>query len=103
VERATLDANADDARQIGKRPEHRQQARRVAVDSPDRVARQRVPQELVLDVAKHFRVKAARAKEIVGEVETAVGQWRVEAKRAGILRAEQDRMARAFRLADGGA
>jgi serine/threonine-protein kinase HipA len=59
--------------------------------------------ELVLDVAKHFRVKAARAKEIVGEVETAVGQWRAEAKRAGILRAEQDRMASAFRLADGAA
>ena len=59
--------------------------------------------ELVLDVAKHFRVKAARAKEIVGEVETAVEQWRAEAKRAGILRAEQDRMASAFRLADGGA
>jgi hypothetical protein len=48
-------------------------------------------------------VKAARAKEIVGEVETAVGQWRVEAKRLGILRAEQDRMASAFRVADGGA
>jgi hypothetical protein len=54
--------------------------------------------ELVLDVAKHFRVKAARAKEIVSDVETAVGQWRAEAKRAGILRAEQDRMASAFRL-----
>jgi serine/threonine-protein kinase HipA len=56
--------------------------------------------ELVLDVAKHFRVKAGRAKEIVGEVETAVGQWRAEAKRAGILRAEQDRMANAFRFAN---
>lgn len=56
--------------------------------------------ELVLDVAKHFRVKAIRAKEILDEVESAVRQWRGEAKRAGILRAEQDRMAGAFRIAD---
>lgn len=59
--------------------------------------------DLVVEVAKHFRVKAARAKEIGGEVRTAVGGWRAEAKRAGIARAEQDRMAGAFRLADGGA
>jgi serine/threonine-protein kinase HipA len=56
--------------------------------------------ELVLDVAKHFRVKATRAKEILDEVESAVRQWRGEAKRAGILRAGQDRMADAFRIAD---
>jgi serine/threonine-protein kinase HipA len=30
--------------------------------------------ELVLAVAKRFRVKAVRAKEIVGEIQTAVGQ-----------------------------
>ena len=54
----------------------------------------------MLDVAKHFRVKATRAKEILAEVESAARQWRSEAKRAGILRAEQDRMASAFRIAD---
>jgi serine/threonine-protein kinase HipA len=59
--------------------------------------------ELALDVAKHFRLKAARAREIVGEVGAAVGQWRAEAKRTGLSRAEQDRMASAFRLVDGGA
>ncbi len=59
--------------------------------------------ELALDVATHFRVKAARAKEIVGEVKTAVRAWRAEAKRVGILRSEQDRMASAFRLVEGGA
>jgi serine/threonine-protein kinase HipA len=56
--------------------------------------------ELALDVAKHFRVKVSRAKEIVGEVKTAVGGWRTEARRAGIARGEQDRMASAFRIAD---
>jgi serine/threonine-protein kinase HipA len=34
---------------------------------------------LALDVAKHFRVKAARAKKIVGEVRAAARQWRAEA------------------------
>jgi serine/threonine-protein kinase HipA len=56
--------------------------------------------ELALDVAKHFRVTAARAKEIVGEVTSAVRGWRAAAKRAGIPRAEQDRMANAFRVAE---
>jgi hypothetical protein len=42
-------------------------------------------------------------KEAPLDRETAVGQWRGEAKRAGILRAVQERMASAFRLADGGA
>jgi serine/threonine-protein kinase HipA len=55
---------------------------------------------LALDVAVHFRVKPARAKVIIHEVTTAVRGWRREAKRAGISRAEQDRMADAFRVAD---
>jgi serine/threonine-protein kinase HipA len=54
---------------------------------------------LVLDVAKHFRVKTKRTKEILDEVSTAVRDWRNEAKRAGISRAGQDRMATAFRIA----
>lgn len=56
--------------------------------------------ELVLDVAKHFRVKPTAAKAIVADVTKAVRGWRAEAKRLGIGRAEQDRMARAFRVAD---
>ena len=56
--------------------------------------------ELVLNVAKHFRVKSTAAKTIVGEVTEVVKGWRAEARRAGIARAEQDRMANAFRLAD---
>jgi serine/threonine-protein kinase HipA len=58
--------------------------------------------DLVVSVAKHFRIKATRAQEIVEEVKTAVRQWRKQAKRAGISRAEQDSMASAFRVADAG-
>ena len=58
---------------------------------------------LVLDVAQHFRVKSAAAKTIIGDVRKAARGWRTEAKKAGIARAEQDRMANAFRIADAGA
>jgi serine/threonine-protein kinase HipA len=57
---------------------------------------------LLLDVAEHFRVKPAMAKTIIGEVTKAVQGWRAEATHIGIHRADQDRMARAFRVADGG-
>ncbi len=56
--------------------------------------------EVALDVAKHFRLTATRAKAIVAEVATAARAWRAEAKGAGIPRTEQDRMADAFRVAD---
>jgi serine/threonine-protein kinase HipA len=55
--------------------------------------------ELVTDVAKQFRVKAARAKIILAEVREAVATWPTEAKRARLPRAEQERMAPAFALA----
>jgi serine/threonine-protein kinase HipA len=55
---------------------------------------------LASDVAKHFRVKPSKAKEIIAQVRLAVGDWRVEAKKAGIARSEQDRMALAFRAND---
>ncbi|MCC7386515.1 MAG: type II toxin-antitoxin system HipA family toxin [Deltaproteobacteria bacterium] len=58
--------------------------------------------ELALEVAKHFRVKPATARTIIGEVKKAVRRWRVEAKKAGIARSEQDRMANAFRVAEQG-
>jgi serine/threonine-protein kinase HipA len=54
---------------------------------------------LARDVAKHFRVKPARGEVIISEVLGAVRGWRSEAKRARISRADQDKMARAFRLA----
>jgi serine/threonine-protein kinase HipA len=56
---------------------------------------------LVRDVAKHFRVKARRGEQIIGEVSKAVATWRSEAKKAKLSRDEQERMAPAFRLASG--
>lgn len=56
--------------------------------------------ELVRDVAPHFRVKPGAADEILDEVVTAVQGWPREATKAGIARAEQERMAPAFRVAD---
>lgn len=55
---------------------------------------------LALDVAEYFRVTPVKANEIINEVVKAVKQWRQEAKTLGISNAEQDRMARAFRIAD---
>ncbi len=55
---------------------------------------------LVLDVAEHFRVKPERAKKILGEVRVAVRSWRKEAKRVELSKAEQDRMAPAFRVSE---
>jgi serine/threonine-protein kinase HipA len=56
--------------------------------------------ELLREVAVHFRVKPKRAAEVIGAVVGAVRGWRAEAKRATLTRAEQDRMAPAFRVAD---
>jgi len=56
--------------------------------------------ELALDVAKYFRLKAPAARAVVGEMATAVRDWKKAAKVAGLSRAEQDRMAPAFRIAD---
>jgi len=55
---------------------------------------------LVRDVAKHFRVKKTRADQIIEDVISVVRDWRTEATRARIPRAEQDRMAAAFRVTD---
>ena len=54
---------------------------------------------LVRDVARAFRVGARNAEEIITEVVSVVRGWRVEAERAQLSRAEQERMAPAFRLA----
>jgi serine/threonine-protein kinase HipA len=59
-------------------------------------------QDLVLasDVAPLFRVKATHARLVIDEVVTAVRAWRRVARGVNLSRAAQDRMARAFRVAD---
>lgn len=57
--------------------------------------------ELAHEVARSFRVAPKRAKVITNEVVAVARRWREVAKRVGIPRAEQDRMASAFRVADG--
>ncbi len=56
--------------------------------------------ELAREVAKYFRVKSLRANEIIKKVVQTVKKWRSIATAAQISSAEQDRMARAFRVAD---
>jgi serine/threonine-protein kinase HipA len=55
---------------------------------------------LALSVAPVFRVKKKRAQEIVTEVTRAANQWRTVAARHGLDCAAQDRMRRAFRVAE---
>lgn len=55
---------------------------------------------LVKDVAPYFRIKTDRASTIIQEVTKAVKGWRKEAATFGISVKDQDRMARAFRIAD---
>ena len=55
--------------------------------------------DLAREVAPLFRVKEPRAAKIVAEVRAAVKDWRKLADATGLTRAEQERMARAFRLA----
>ncbi len=57
---------------------------------------------LARDVAKHFRLSTTRADQIISGVVGAVRGWRAEAKRAGLSRAAQARMADAFRVAEAG-
>jgi serine/threonine-protein kinase HipA len=56
--------------------------------------------DLVTEVAPYFRVKPTRAREIIGEVVSAVLDWRKVARERGLSNSEQDRMARAFRVAE---
>jgi serine/threonine-protein kinase HipA len=55
---------------------------------------------LVRDVARFFRVDLKRADAIIAQVVRGVLTWRAHAKAAGISRAEQDRMAPAFAVAE---
>jgi serine/threonine-protein kinase HipA len=56
--------------------------------------------QLALSVAPVFRVTKKRAQEIVTEITSAASQWRTVAARHGLERAAQDRMRRAFRVAE---
>lgn len=53
---------------------------------------------LAMEVADYFRVRPARARSIQQEVRHSVSHWADKAKLLGISRAEQERMAQAFRL-----
>ena len=52
--------------------------------------------DVLLDVAEHFRLGVEEAEAIVSEVAAATGDWRSVAEKAGIGRAEVERMAPAF-------
>jgi serine/threonine-protein kinase HipA len=56
--------------------------------------------DLALSVASVFRVKKKRAEEIVSEVTEAVNRWRSSAASHGLPPTAQDRMRRAFRVAE---
>ena len=58
--------------------------------------------DLAMEVAPYFRVKVARALEITEQVIGVVRDWRQEATRLGLSPSAQDRMARAFRMAEEG-
>ena len=56
--------------------------------------------ELALSVAEDFGVPPREARKGVGELSKTVRTWRKEAGALGLTRAEQDRMASAFALAE---
>jgi serine/threonine-protein kinase HipA len=59
--------------------------------------------DFVLSVAPIFRVKPKRARDVVSEVTDAVKEWRPVATSHDLPRTGQDRMRRAFRVAEGSA
>ncbi len=70
----------------------RERALSVAITLDDTTA----SLSLAMEVAEYFGLSLTDARRIAGEVGFAVSQWRQEASRAGIERAEIDRMASAF-------
>jgi serine/threonine-protein kinase HipA len=50
----------------------------------------------LMSVATYFKIRRARAKLVVGEVERAVGQWRQEGRRIGMTEPELDAFVPAF-------
>ena len=56
--------------------------------------------DLAKEVAVHFRIKPKQADQIIQEVVKAVNHWQKEATALKISSREQDRMSRAFRIAN---
>lgn len=56
--------------------------------------------ELVLSIAKYFRIKPHQAPERLREIQNAVQKWRNVADECGLSRAEIEDMATAFRISD---
>ncbi len=52
--------------------------------------------EALMSVLPYFRIPAVRAREILGEVERAVSQWRAVGRGLGMTSAELDQFAEAF-------
>ena len=57
--------------------------------------------ELALEVASFFRLNPKQAKTTIGRVVKAVQAWPKEARALKLSKDEQDRIASAFRVADG--
>jgi serine/threonine-protein kinase HipA len=57
--------------------------------------------ELALEVASFFRLNPKQAKTTLGRVVKAVQAWPKEVKALKLSKGEQDRVASAFRVADG--
>ena len=53
-----------------------------------------------MEVAPFFRLEEVRAKEVLAEVVTAVTGWRAIAQGHNLSKPAQDRMQRAFRVAE---
>lgn len=54
--------------------------------------------EIALEVAKEFRVKPERAKEILRLIQKSVSGWRTLAEKYKIPKMEQERMSHAFKV-----
>lgn len=54
--------------------------------------------DLAMEVSPFFRLTEKQASQIIGKVKASVQNWRSVADRYKILKKEQDRMSRAFRL-----
>lgn len=52
--------------------------------------------DVLIEVAEHFRLGESEAGIVIGEVQAATSEWRSVARRAGIERADIERMAPAF-------
>lgn len=52
--------------------------------------------DLALSVAKNFRVKSVRAKEIIGLIKREIKKWNSLAKKYKVAKEEQEYMSKSF-------